>query len=835
MAQDVWLPRMALITCVLLSVLAGNTKAADGNRMQALDMHFFHPKTAKETNEQERKLSKNRKSIVTAMSQRKFHLGEPPSENKNTTMQINHDFDKEVSKRLMGSSRRSLRKGKATKAKEEGIGLEKLIGHAESSNKKSKRHNKYSVEGGIIIKAASILGSSLESQVKGIDEPVKFSVEKVGNRVRAFQYFLPIQNTRKSKQSLRYKYVNSLLGPQLAGIQADLNGLDTRRRGGKTAFRKASRKGFKSVESGTERESLFVGGSRGDAKAPKSDNKKKKIISTEKKIEQKNPAVGPSGQPSDLHELSSLNSQEILILSGSGEDELDLETGPAAQPSHRSPKDSVTLLSNQSMISELAFGDFQETALEDSIHSWEEDDSKDFGEDISGGEIIVRPSLVSQTGKNLKANAQGKPSPQSLRHKAMKYIQAKSQYLDGEQFDRDHNVIHPWEEEDSNDFGEDLSGGEFVVRPSLVSQTGKNLKANSQGKLSPQLSRHKAVKHIQTESQNLNGWHSGGDLSVTEIQRVSPFLPFGSAKVRSFPKITVFPIYKRTGVPRHNPLATSGSGEGSGSGENDLPSSTHFQLMKLPQRTSTKESSAKNKTHTGIVRTKKRENRKKCSKKGKPAVRTMSILALGDSLTNGFHSDDKSHTPYAKTLESLLNKDKHNCYILETTAKDGAEAHEMSAWLQTHLKNRKVKYSWVIILAGTNDIIHNSHSHNRRAWDIALEHIIDLHISSHRFGAKTMAVTIPEMDCEESDKPPCKRTRLERNYINEKLRHYAKTNDFTILCDLANKFPRYSLSNKERERFWEEGLHMRPAGYKRMAEIIYKDLSEQIDEISNEA
>ena len=572
--------------------------------MQALDLHFFHPKTAKETNEQERKLSKNRKSIVTAMSQRKFHLGEPqtsewPFGNKNTTMQINHDFDKEVSKRLMGSSRRSLRKGKATKAKEEGIGLEKLIGHAESSNKKSKRHNKYSVEGGIIIKAASILGSSLESQVKGIDEPVKFPVEKVGNRVRAFQYFLPIQNTRKSKQSLRYKYVNSLLGPQLAGIQADLNGLDTRRRGGKTAFRKASRKGFKSVESGTERESLFVGGSRGDAKAPKSDNKKKKIISTEKKIEQKNPAVGPSGQPSDLHELSSLNSQPILIFSGSGEDELDLETGPAAQPSHHSPKDSVTLLSNQSMISELAFGDFQETALEDSIHSWEEEDSNDFGEDTSGGEIIVRPSLVSQTGKNVKANSQGKLSPQSLRHKAMKHTQAKSQYLDGEQFGRDPNVIHSWEEEDSNDFGEDLSGEKFIVRPSLVSQTGKNLKANSQGKLSPQLSRHEALKHIQTESQNLNGGHSGRDLSVTEIQRVSPFLPFGSAKVRSFPKITVFPIYKRTGVPRHNPLATSGSGEGSGSGENDLPSSTHFQLMEPPQRTSTKESSAKNKTHTG--------------------------------------------------------------------------------------------------------------------------------------------------------------------------------------------------------------------------------------------
>lgn len=580
--------------------------------MQALDIYFVHPKTAKEANKQGRKLTKIRKSILTAMSQRKFDLGEPRtsewlSGNKNSTMQIKHDFDKEMSKRLMGWSRRSLLKGKVTKAEEEGIDLEKFIGHEKSSNKKSKMHDKNSLEGGTIMKAASLLASSLESRVKGVNEPVKFPVEKVANRVRAFQYFLPIQNTKKSKQRSRYKYVNSLLGPQLAGIQADLNGLDTQRRGGKTAFIKASKKGFKSVESGTERESLLVG-SHGDAKAPKSNKKKKQIASTAQKIEQTNSDAGeqflfgPSGQPSDLQELFSSNSQPILIFSGSGEDELEpsnYETRPVARPSTRSPKNSVTLLSNQSIISEIAFGEFQESGFEDSIHPWEEEGSNDFGEDLSGRKIVVRPSLVSQTGKNLKANSEGKLSPLSLRHKTMKYIQKKSQDLDGVQFGRDLGVIQPWEEEDWNDFGEDLSGGEIIVTPSLVSQTGKNLKANSQGKLSPQSSRHKAMEHIQAESQDLNGMHSGRDLSDTKIQRVSPFPPFGSAKVRSFPKIAMFPIYKRTSVPRHNPLATSGSGEGSGSGENDLPSSTHVQLMKPPQRPSTKGSAAASKSHTG--------------------------------------------------------------------------------------------------------------------------------------------------------------------------------------------------------------------------------------------
>lgn len=143
----------------------------------------------------------------------------------------------------------------------------------------------------------------------------------------------------------------------------------------------------------------------------------------------------------------------------------------------------------------------------------------------------------------------------------------------------------------------------------------------------------------------------------------------------------------------------------------------------------------------------------------------------------------------------------------------------------------KFKYTWVIILAGTNDIVHNSHKRNRKAWDTLVEHILDLHITSHRLGAKTMAVTIPEMDCEESDKPPCQHTRLEREYINEKLRHYARTNDSTILCDLAIKLPRYSLSNEERNRMWEKSLHMKRAGYERMAEIIYQDLLPHIDDV----
>ena len=65
--------------------------------------------------------------------------------------------------------------------------------------------------------------------------------------------------------------------------------------------------------------------------------------------------------------------------------------------------------------------------------------------------------------------------------------------------------------------------------------------------------------------------------------------------------------------------------------------------------------------------------------------------SLGDSLTSGFHSEDKNHTPYAKTLEYLLNKDVHRCYTLTTVARDRIEASEISALLQNHLQNCKVQ------------------------------------------------------------------------------------------------------------------------------------------------
>ncbi|XP_068762390.1 uncharacterized protein [Montipora capricornis] len=752
MAQDVWLLRKALITCILLSVLAGNASAASENRKQALDSYFAHPEILKENNKEEKSFGKTRKFSVSASSLSKLHSGKEKS-----TMRSIQNLDQEVSSKLSERLRKSLEINQERHSNEEGIDLNRFFTQAKKSDIELNKYGKNSMEGRNIMKAASLVESYLESQGTGLNEPVKFSEEKRGNRLLAFQYFLPIHNTGQLEKHSRFSYVNSLLRPQLTGIQADLYALEAQRNRLKSVNSKASKKGLKFVGSSAERKALPVGI---DFKS-KADKQELKEADTGWKTEPPYFSAdedfifdSPDGS-SDAQESFFSNLQPTLLFSGSGGDTfVQSENKTSVAVSAHSPKHSTALILNPSIASEIAIEKFQQSGFEDSTHTWKETDLDENGEDLSG-ELTANPPLVSRTGKKLKKTTE--VSPQSLKQKTM--------------------------------------------------------------------------SHIQAESQNLNKKQSGSEQGIFDIKRVSPYMSLRSAKVRGFPKITLPLNYKRTSIPSHSQWVSSGSGEGSGSGGSYLTHSRHHLQWKPSQRVSTKGSSATRKTHTAITGAKDTETRNKCTKMGKSGVKTMSILALGDSLTNGFHSDDKSHTPYAKTLEYLLNKDEHTCYIMETVAKDGAEAYEMSASLQKHLKNRKVKYQWVIILAGTNDIVHNGHTHRRRAWDTALEHIIDLHITSHRFGAKTMVVTIPEMDCEESDRPPCKNTRLERNYINEKLRHYAKTNDFTTLCDLAKKFPRYSLTNKERKRLWEEGLHLRPAGYEKMAEIIYKDLLANIDKV----
>lgn len=132
------------------------------------------------------------------------------------------------------------------------------------------------------------------------------------------------------------------------------------------------------------------------------------------------------------------------------------------------------------------------------------------------------------------------------------------------------------------------------------------------------------------------------------------------------------------------------------------------------------------------------------------------------------------------------------------------------------------RYGWIVILGGTNDIIHRSHE--REAWDNIANDIIRTHKLAHNYGAKTLLVTIPGEKCSDEDDSGCAIRKEERSYINNQLRRYAMSDSLTVLCDAAVKMPRINRTNYEEKFYWEAGLHLTPMGYDRLSEVVYKDL-----------
>ena len=191
------------------------------------------------------------------------------------------------------------------------------------------------------------------------------------------------------------------------------------------------------------------------------------------------------------------------------------------------------------------------------------------------------------------------------------------------------------------------------------------------------------------------------------------------------------------------------------------------------------------------------------------------ILAFGDSLTEGWcHFGLKFH-PYTSRLKELLRSSSNRACELINKGRSGETTDEMVSRLARVLSTEG-PFHLAIILGGTNDL--------GQSWETAnplFERLKSLHETVLEHGATSVAVTIPETGYEEMEQYAF--AKKKRNKINELLGTYAAdSNGKVVLCDFAAKFPRHSLKPDELERLWNDGLHLTPAGYDRMAEIIYE-------------
>ena len=214
--------------------------------------------------------------------------------------------------------------------------------------------------------------------------------------------------------------------------------------------------------------------------------------------------------------------------------------------------------------------------------------------------------------------------------------------------------------------------------------------------------------------------------------------------------------------------------------------------------------------------------------------RIIRILCFGDSLTAGSGRATRITYPYsAKLQERFDNHDKtvlgpsiRPIFRVDNAGIPGERAKEdMLPRLYQTLQGAGAKYSWVIILGGTNDMKkyrEDATSFNIQDSKSIFLALVNLHNISHTFGAKTVAVSIPDRECEGSG--TCFYLKEIHLKINELLKEFSSRNkEKVILADLASEvfLPRD-------KRLWGDPVHFNKQGYDKMADVIYNSMKEHV-------
>ena len=201
--------------------------------------------------------------------------------------------------------------------------------------------------------------------------------------------------------------------------------------------------------------------------------------------------------------------------------------------------------------------------------------------------------------------------------------------------------------------------------------------------------------------------------------------------------------------------------------------------------------------------------------------RVIRILAFGASLTEGYYAEGILFHPYTNHLAQLFKASLTPVEILNAgVSGDAILGDTMLPRLQKHLSKAKLSnkpFDWVLILAGTNDTMRDQQTAEcvYRGYQILLQ-------QCNQHGARVLAMTLPEtiyptgsaMDKERQDFNRFIREKLPTEYSNENL----------IVLDVESLLPRHSLTLEKCAEIWDDGVHLTPKGYDRLAELIHAKL-----------
>mmetsp|Transcript_19344 Transcript_19344/g.34930 ORF Transcript_19344/g.34930 Transcript_19344/m.34930 type:complete len:276 (-) Transcript_19344:148-975(-) len=234
----------------------------------------------------------------------------------------------------------------------------------------------------------------------------------------------------------------------------------------------------------------------------------------------------------------------------------------------------------------------------------------------------------------------------------------------------------------------------------------------------------------------------------------------------------------------------------------------------------------------------------------------LKILALGDSLTEGYFHGGALFHPYTETLSTLLKKSHINAQVVNEGISGEMASRTMVSRLQNILDvHNKEPFHWIILLAGTNDVLHNV------SPDRTFHSLLNMYQLAYSHNASVLGVTIPQHYLSSHEKVynaelsrrsvnmflhmyhhECNNDKKNNNSVNGSLpslssydtettfnTHHPwpipKSPSLFVLFDLDRAIPFEAKENmKPGYEFWDDNIHFSPLGYDHMGELIFKKL-----------
>ena len=203
-----------------------------------------------------------------------------------------------------------------------------------------------------------------------------------------------------------------------------------------------------------------------------------------------------------------------------------------------------------------------------------------------------------------------------------------------------------------------------------------------------------------------------------------------------------------------------------------------------------------------------------CAAQQKP----LRIFAFGDSLTAGCYRSGQAYHSYAINLARLFESANIPVKIDQKGKNGEFAAQTMQNRLREYLA-KPTSYGWIILLGGTNDIIHKTPA--EKIFQEGLKPMYEMCLNYRDGQAKLAILTTPELGF---NKPGTANDK-ERQALNTMIRDYVAQSDQQdrlFLIDLDKCIPYHCMADiEERKAIWDEGIHFNPAGYDRMATFIF--------------